>query len=49
MAVSSNRMQATELQQILGVSYETAWSMRKRLKGASELEKVFLAKLLAPE
>src|SRR5678815_5733169 len=27
MAVSSNRMQATELQQILGVSYETAWSM----------------------
>ena len=49
MAVSKQRMPASQLQRILGVSYETAWSMRNRLKGAPPREQAFFAKLLEPE
>ena len=46
MAVSKDRMPATQLERILGVSYETAFSMKGRLVGAKGQDKVLLAKLL---
>lgn len=49
MAVSKQRMPATQLQRILGVSYETAWTMKDRLKGAADREQAFFAKLWEPE
>jgi transposase-like protein len=49
MAVSKQRIPATQLQRILGVSYETAWTMKERLKGAADREQAFFAKLWEPE
>jgi transposase-like protein len=45
MDVSRGRLPATELQRILGVSYETAFSMKRRLANAEGRDKVVLAKL----
>jgi hypothetical protein len=42
-------MPATQLQRILGVSYETAWTKKDRLKGAADREQAFFAKLWEPE
>ena len=46
MDISRGRLQATEIQRILGVSYETAFSMKRRLTAASGRDKILLAKLL---
>ena len=46
MDISKGRIQATELQRILGVSYETAFSMKRRLATAAGRDKALLAKLL---
>jgi transposase-like protein len=46
LGVSRGRLPATELQRILGVSYETAFSMKRRLAKASGRDKKWLAKLL---
>jgi transposase-like protein len=48
MAVSKDRMPATQLERILGVSYETAFSMKERRMAATEPDKALLAKLLEP-
>jgi transposase-like protein len=49
MAVSKQRMTAAQLQRILGVSYETAWTMKERLKGAPARQQAFFGKLLEQE
>ena len=46
MGISKGRLPATELQRILGVSYETAFSMKRRLANAAGRDKKLLAKLL---
>ena len=46
MAVSKDRVPARQLERILGVSYETAFSMKQRLVGAKGQDKAVLAKLL---
>jgi transposase-like protein len=46
MGISRGRLPATELQRILGVSYETAFSMKGRLARADGRDKKLLAKLL---
>ena len=39
MAVSKDRLPATQLERILGVTYETAFSVKKRLVGARVLSR----------
>jgi hypothetical protein len=46
MDVSRGRVPATELQRILGVSYETAFSMKRRLANAAGRDKELLTKLV---
>ena len=46
MAVSKDRLPATQLERILGVSYETAFFMKERLVRAKGKDKVLLVKLL---
>ena len=46
MTVSKDRLPATQLERILGVSYETAFSMKARLVGAKGQDKALLTKLL---
>ena len=46
MAISKDRLPATQLERILGVSYETAFSMKQRLVRAKGSDKVLLAKLV---
>jgi transposase-like protein len=49
MEVSKLQMPAAHLQRILGVSYETAWSMRQRVRAAPTRERAFFAQLFGPE
>ena len=46
MEVSKDRLPATQLERILGVSYETAYSMKQRLVGAKGQDRALLTKLL---
>ncbi len=48
MDSSKRRISAKEVERMLGVSYETAWHMRDRIRQAMEKEdqKVFLRKLI---
>jgi transposase-like protein len=49
MEVSRQQMPAAHLQRILGVSYETAWSMRQRVRAAPARQQAFFAQLFGPE
>jgi hypothetical protein len=49
MEVSKQQMPAAHLQRILGVSYETAWSMRQRVRAAPAREQALFAQLFGSE